>query len=55
VERLERDIAKIALAANMAIAKPTSKQNVTLANDGKQWHKSLELMDNIHLCHRPIS
>jgi hypothetical protein len=55
VERLERDIAKIALAANMAIAKPTSKQNVILADDGRQWHKSLELMDNIHLCHWPIS
>jgi hypothetical protein len=39
----------------MAIAKPTSKQNVILADDGKQWHKSVELMDNIYLCHRPIS
>jgi hypothetical protein len=55
VERLERDAAKIALTANMAIAKPTSKQNVIPADDGKQWHKSVELMDNIHLCHRPIS
>jgi hypothetical protein len=32
-----------------------SKQNVILADDGMQWHKSVELMDNIYLCHRPIS
>jgi hypothetical protein len=55
IERLERDVAKIALAANMATSKPTSKQNVILADDGRQWHKSVELMGNIHLCHRPIS
>jgi hypothetical protein len=55
VERLERDIAKIALAANLAAAKPTPQQNVILADDGAQWHKSVDLMENIHLCHRPIS
>jgi hypothetical protein len=55
VERLERDIAKIALAANMAAARPTPQQNIILADDGAQWHKNVELMENIHLCHRPIS
>jgi len=55
VERLERDVAKIALAANMAASKSTPKENIIQADDGKQWHKSVELMDNIHLCHRPIS
>jgi hypothetical protein len=55
VERLERDAAKIALAANRAAAKPTPKENVIQADDGKQWHKSVDLMENIHLCHRPIS
>ena len=55
VERLERDVAKIALAANIAAAKPTSQPNVILADDGAQWHKSVDLMENIHLCHRPIS
>jgi hypothetical protein len=54
VERLERDVAKIALAANMAAAKPAPQPNVILADDGAQWHKSVDLMDNIHLCHRPI-
>jgi hypothetical protein len=55
VERMERDVAKIALAANMAAAKPISQQNVIQADDGAQWHKSVDLMENVHLCHRPIS
>ena len=55
VERLERDAAKIALAANMAASKPTSQQNIIQADDGKQWHKIVNLVENIHLCHRPIS
>jgi hypothetical protein len=55
VERLERDADKIALAANMVASKPTSKENVIQADDGAQWHKSVDLMENIHLCHRPIS
>jgi hypothetical protein len=55
VERLERDIAKIALAANMAAARPTPQQNVIQTDDGKQWHNDLDLMENIHLCHRPIT
>jgi hypothetical protein len=55
VERLERDADKIALAANRAAAKPTPKENVIQADDGRQWHKSVDLMENIHFCHRPIS
>jgi hypothetical protein len=55
VERQERDADKIALAANRAAAKPTPKENVIQADDGKQWHKSVDLMENTHLCHRPIS
>ena len=53
VARLERDVAKITLAANMAAAKPTG--NFIQADDGAQWHKDVDLMDNIHLCHRPIT
>ena len=52
---LERDADKIALAANRAAAKPTPKENVIQAGDGRQWHKSVDLMGNIHFCHRPIS
>jgi hypothetical protein len=55
VARLERDADKIALAANRAAAKPTPKENVIQADDGKQWQKSVDLMENIHFCHRPIS
>ena len=55
VERLERDADKIALAANRAAAKPTPKENVIQADDGAQWHKSVDLMEDIHFCHRPIS
>jgi len=54
VERLEKNSAKIALAANLAASKPTLNQNVIQANDGAQWHKDVDLMDNIHLCHRSI-
>ena len=53
VARLERDAEKIALAANMAAAKPAP--NVIPADDGAQWHKGVELMGNICLCHRPVS
>jgi len=55
VERLERDTEKIALAANGAATRPTPKENIIQADDGAQWHKSVDLMENIHLCHRPIS
>jgi hypothetical protein len=55
VDRLERDIAKIGLAANMAASKPTLKENFIQADDGAQWHKDVELMENIFLCHRPIT
>ena len=55
VDRLERDIAKIGLAVNMAASKPTLKENFIQADDGAQWHKDVELMENIFLCHRPIT
>ena len=55
VERLERDADKIALAARRIAAKPTPKENVIQADDGKQWHQNTDLMENIHFCHRPIS
>ena len=54
VERLERDMAKIALAANMAASK-TQPGNPILTDDGKQWHRDVDLMDNIYLCHRPVT
>jgi hypothetical protein len=53
VERLERDMAKIALAANMAASQPAG--NVIQADDGEQWHNGVALMENIYLCHRPVT
>jgi hypothetical protein len=53
VERLERNLSIMALAANMAATKPGDKTIQT--DDGVQWHKSIELMDNISLCYRLIS
>src|SRR5208282_4899918 len=55
VERLERNIAKTALAANMAASKPTPKENIIPVDGSGQWHKNVDLMDNICLCHRPIT
>jgi hypothetical protein len=55
VERLERDADKIALTANRAATKPTPKENVIQADDGKQWHKNADLMEDIYFFHRPIS
>ena len=54
VERLERDLAKIVLSANMAASKAPSG-NPILTDDGKQWYQDVDLMDNIYLCHRPIT
>ncbi|MFZ1073998.1 MAG: hypothetical protein WAO21_11270 [Verrucomicrobiia bacterium] len=54
VERLEKNAAKIALAANMA-ASQTSRRNPVQTDGGQQWHKCVDLMDNICLCHRPIT
>ena len=54
VERLERDMARIALAAKMAASK-TPQGNPVQTGDGQQWHKSVDLMDNICLCHRLIT
>jgi hypothetical protein len=52
VERIERNIVKLALAANRAALKPV--ENDFQADDGAAWHRGVELMDNIFLCHREI-
>ena len=53
VEALERNLLELALAAKMAASKPP--ENVIHDDDGMPWHKSVDLMDNIFLCHRPIT
>lgn len=53
VERLEWDLAKIALAANMMASKTPAANSIT-TDDGKPWFRDVDLMDNIYLCHRPF-
>jgi hypothetical protein len=53
--RLERNLSIIALAAEIAASKPSPNENTILDDDGTNWNKSSDLMDNIYLCHRPIS
>ena len=55
IDRLERDLAKIALMANMAASKPGLQKDFIETDDGRQWHKDVELMENIFLCHRPMA
>jgi len=52
VERIERNIVKLALAANRAALKPA--ENDVQADDGAAWHRGVDLLDNIFLCHRAI-
>jgi hypothetical protein len=49
VERIERNIKKLALAVNQAASKPA--ENVIQADDDASWHKAVDLMGNIFLCH----
>ena len=51
IKHLERDLARIAVAANIAAVRPSS-ENTMLTSDTQPWHKAVGLMDNIHLCHR---
>jgi hypothetical protein len=51
IKHLERDLARIAVAANIAAARPPAG-NTTLTGEAQPWHKAVGLMDNIHLCHR---
>jgi hypothetical protein len=51
VKHLEQDIAKIALAV-LAVSNRSSNGSLVMADDGSQWHKSIDLFDNILVCHR---
>jgi hypothetical protein len=52
VERIEQNLSKLALAANLAAARPQSHS--IHADDGAAWHKNVALMENVYLCHRPV-
>ena len=53
VELLERNLLKLARAAKMAASKPA--ENVIQIDAGVAWHRDVDLLDNIFLCHRPMS
>lgn len=53
VNRLERDIAKIALATMAASARPPQGEPIE-ADDNFLWHKGVELFDNVFACYRQI-
>ncbi len=53
VELLERNLLKLALAANIAALKPA--ENIIQVDAGVVWHRDVDLMDNIYLCHRPLA
>jgi hypothetical protein len=51
VKHLERDATKTAQAV-LAVAQGTPPGSPLLTDDGAQWRKSVDLFDNIFLCHR---
>src|SRR5437868_2391055 len=51
VKRLERDIAKIALAILGASRRPL-EANPIVTDDGAKWDNSVGLFDNVFVCHR---
>jgi hypothetical protein len=53
VNRLECDIAKIALATMAASVRPPHGEPIK-ADDSFFWHKCVELFDNVFVCYRQI-
>jgi hypothetical protein len=51
VQRLEQDIAKIALAA-LTVANKPLQGSAVVTEDGLLWHKSLDICEGIYFCHR---
>jgi hypothetical protein len=51
VKRLERDIARIALAI-LADSRRPREANSIVTDDGTQWCKGVDLFDNVFVCYR---
>jgi hypothetical protein len=54
VERLERNLSIMSLAANIAASSSTSKANILQTVDDTQWQQDVDLMENVHLCRRML-
>lgn len=52
IQRLEQDISKIALAVMAVSYKPAAGLLMVLAEDGSQWFKSLDISNDVFVCHR---
>jgi hypothetical protein len=53
VKQLERDLAKTAIAVNLAVAQAKPDAIPIPTDDGAQWHKGVDLFDNLCVCYRP--
>ena len=54
LNRVERNLSMIAMAASIAAVTPAPGENAILDDDETRWHKSSDLMDHICLCYRQI-
>ena len=52
VDRLQRNLSILALAADIAATSPPLNNQVIRTDEGTWWRKDVDLMENIHLCHR---
>ena len=55
IDRLERNIARLASTAGADTPKPARPENFIPPSDGTQWHRDAELMEIVSFCHRPIT
>ena len=55
IKHLERDLARTALAVNMAASKVTPPGNPITTDDGAQWHTGVDLQENVFACYRPTA
>ena len=55
LNRVERNLSVIAMAASIAAVAPTPGENTILDDDETGWHKSSDLMHDIYLCYRQIA
>jgi hypothetical protein len=53
VKNLERNLASTTLAVGMAAAKRSPQENPIQAGDGVQWHRGIDLFDNLRMNYRP--
>jgi hypothetical protein len=53
VKNLERNLAGTALAVSTVAAKPSPQGSPTQTGDGVQWHRGIDLFDNLRMNYRP--